>query len=154
MALTYTSGFSVNNLKQKFLTREGHFNAEIQNVMREGAERIKEKSQQYVPVDTHNLEKAHKIIPGLTRAGYTSLSVEVSGYGEGSQRDRDVSSYASIIHEMYDIYVASGQWHPSEGTIAKMGFGVHVGSKFLERAVDEIKPSIIADCRKAIKSSF
>lgn len=151
MSLTYSSGFSEKNLRQNLFTRENVFNAKIKHIMEDGAEKIKEKSQSNAPVDTHNLELAHKIIPGQTRKGYTSLSVEVSGHGQGSDRDRDVTGYALLIHEFYNI-VPELKMGPKSA--AKLAAGHEVGNKFLERAVDKYKPVIIAECKKALKDSF
>lgn len=146
MALTYSSGFSLNNLRQKLMTRENVFNEKIQEAIKEGAELIKEKSQSNTPVDTHNLELAHKIIPGVTRKGYTSLSVEVSGSGQGSERDRDVTDYAMIIHRDYDVMGPKSQ--------AKADAGHEVGPKYLERAVESEKPKVVAKARKAAREAF
>lgn len=146
MSLTYTSGFSLNNLRQKLMTRENVFNEKIQEALKEGAVLIKEKSQSNSPVDTHNLETAHKIIPGVTRKGYTSLSVEVSGTGQGSENDRDVEAYALEVHENYTSM--------GPKSAEKLAQGHEVGGKYLERAVESEKPKVVAKARKAAKEAF
>jgi hypothetical protein len=148
MALTYSSQFSLNKLKQNLFTRENVFNQRVQEVIKDGADEIMKKSQSNAPVDTHNLEEAHRIVPGETRKGYTKLSVEVSGEGTGSDRPRDVSSYAKEMHDNYENY------HMGPKSVAKLDAGNEVGGRFLERAVEEKKPEIIAKAKKAAKDSF
>ena len=143
MAMTYSSGFDLANLKQKLFIREEKMNKAVQREIREGAKEIMEQSKRNAPVDTHNLEEAHHIVEGKTRLDNISLSIEVSGEGLGSEDPRPVEEYAMEMHE--------GQYHLGPKSAAKAAAGNDVGPKYLERALTEKKPEVIKKVRQAMK---
>lgn len=114
-----------------------------------GAESIKELAKVYAPRDLMNLENSIKRgeLSGLFgRKAYTAYVDESMSAG-GKKK---VGDYADIIHELYHNF------QPGEETLKKMrdNPGVHIGGKYLERALDDLKPSIEENVKRRIKEGI
>ena len=154
MAMRYSSQFNMSKLKQNLFIRQDRLQSAVAREIREGAKIIMEESKANAPVDTHDLEEAHKIVEGITTAGHTSVSVEVSG-------SADLEEYAMFMHEGIPnndgTEVGSlGAYNLREKSLAKQAADPthHVGSKYLERAVKEKKPIVIGKVKQAVKETF
>lgn len=146
MAIRYSNNFSLNDLKQTLYIKKGKVESAVGEAVREGAKEIMEQSKDNVPVDTYNLEEAHRLVERVTRAGNVAIDIEVSGEGEGSTDPRPVEEYAMFIHE--------AEYNLGEKSLAKKASGKDVGRKFMERAVQQKKPEVIARVRKAVKDNI
>ena len=98
--------------------------------MHRGADRIVKRAKLYAPVDTGALvDSIHKEV------GYDDQNrrLEIDIVAGGEVDGVDVDAYVLEIHENYE------SMKPGKNTLAKMAAnpGVLIGSKFLERAVDE-----------------
>lgn len=123
--------------------------------MTRGADRIVRKAKLYAPVDEHNLEESIRQERTYTDSqgasvvsgGRVAIKISVGGTVNGV----NVDEYAARIHENYD------EEHPGKGTQAKRDAnpGVHVGGKFLERALEEerhrLEVAIIEDTMRIIQ---
>lgn len=154
MAMRYSSGFSLDNLRQNLFSRQKSFCKQMHEEVEAGAEQIMAKSQSNSPVDTYNLEEAHHITKTMTEADHVRFTVEVSGPGYGSDDPRDVSNYAMEVHENYENMGSGGHPKPGSKSAAKQAAGHEVGSKFLERAIETEKPEVINKVRKAVKANW
>lgn len=103
--------------------REAAFQA-----MREEANEIKEISIKQSPVDTGELEAAHRLIINRNQTDKAHYTIEVGGTINGV----NVEDYAEIIHE------GIGWTKLGERSMAKQGRVAPyiVGEKFLERALE------------------
>lgn len=107
--------------------------------MNNGADKIVAEAKLNTPVDTHALEEAiHKEVSKGNR-GRLQIDIVVNGFVHGV----DVSIYALKVHEAYETEVAPRG--PGKGTLAKMAAnpGRIIGSKFLERAVEDEAPKMV-----------
>jgi nanoRNase/pAp phosphatase (c-di-AMP/oligoRNAs hydrolase) len=154
MGMRYSSGFSLENLRQNLFSRQRKFNKDMHTEVEAGAELIMKKSQANTPIDTYNLEEAHHIQKTRTAADNVRFTIEVSGMGYGSDDPRDVSNYAMEVHENYENMGSGG--HPKAGskTAAKKLGNPDVGSKFLEKAIESEKPEVIEKVRGAVRRNF
>lgn len=153
MGMTYSSAFNLDKLKQNLFAREGRFNKDMQRAAEAAAELIMQKSQSNSPVDTVNLEEAHHITKTYTEADHVRFSIEVSGTGYGSDKPRDVASYAMEMHELLQPYGA-GEYNLGPRSRAKAAAGNDVGGKFLERALETEKAKAIQLIREAVRRNW
>jgi hypothetical protein len=144
MAMRYSGGFDINNLKQSLYRKQTALDIRIVEAVDEAAKMIMDEAKANVPVDTHNLEEAIHISRRETRRGNHAVDIEVSGSGSNG---RDVEEYAMEIHENYQSY------HPGPGTEAKRAADPshYVGEKYMERAVEAKRDEAVALVKKAIK---
>lgn len=154
MSMRYSSGFSLDNLRQNLFSRQKQFNKEMHQEVEKGAEQIMAKSQANVPVDSYNLEEAHHIEKSFTQADHVRFSVEVSGIGYGSDNPRDVAEYAMEVHENYENMGSGGHPRADSKTAQKKLTNPDVGSKFLEKAIQSEKPEVIENVRQAVKRNM
>lgn len=114
-----------------------------------GAEQIRDLAKVYAPRDLKNLESSIKqgVIKGLFgRNGYTAYVDGTMSAG----RKKTVGDYADIIHELYHTF------EPGEETKNKMrdNPGVPIGGKYLERALDDLKPFIEENVKRRVKEGL
>lgn len=147
MAIAYSGGFNLDNLKVALFRKQDRVEEEVKRAVEEAAEMIRDEARANVPVDTHNLEEAIHITERRTRSGNHAVDIEVSG--EGS-RGRDVEEYATEVHENYQSY------NPGEKTLEKRASDPShfVGEKYMERAVADKKPEAVDLVRKAVKRAI
>jgi hypothetical protein len=116
------------------------------DAMRDEANKIADLAKEYAPHDEGRLEEAIKVeetkgerIGGkFTRA---ELSVYVDGDMQGSGNMK-VGEYAYLMHEGLGPY-GDYTYNLGKGSREKDGGRGVVGGKFLERAADERRPSLI-----------
>jgi hypothetical protein len=104
--------------------------------MHRGADKIVKEAKLNTPVDTHALEDSiHKEVAYGARG---RLEIDIVA-GEGLE-------YAQEVHEHYE------SMKPGKATLAKMAANPDriIGSKFLERALQEQEPKLHADMIVAI----
>jgi hypothetical protein len=104
-------------------------------VMHSASDKIVEEARLNAPVDDAELEDSiHKEV-SYTGRGRLVIHVIAGGVVRGVNVDR----YAAEIHENYESYT------PGPGTVAKRQAnpGRYVGSKFLQRAVDDHKEKLL-----------
>jgi hypothetical protein len=121
--------------------------------MDRGADKIVKEAQLNAPVDKHNLEDAIHKEKSYEDRGRMRVEIVVGGEVRGV----DVDRYAMMVHENYEgmlraVRKDGSQGGPGPGTLAKRAAnpGRYVGEKFLERAVDDQMPKIIAQMSAAI----
>jgi hypothetical protein len=110
--------------------------------MKRSADRIVKEARLNTPVDTHDLEQsihARKTYEDNSRR----LQIEIVA-GEG------LEDYAIQVHEAYETAVAPNG--PGPGTLEKMKANPDrvIGSKFLERAVQEEQDKLRARMIEAV----
>lgn len=121
----------------------------VADELRDGAKEIAELARMYAPVDEGNLEEAIKHEEDRTGVnGRIQTYVYVDGSMKGSNGNR-VEDYAMEMHESpnYNLGPLSEAKQNRTGQV--------VGYKYLERAVDKLRPQItkrVADrIRKELK---
>lgn len=143
MAMTYTRGYGPNDLKKSLYGRNNRLSSKLNEVAEKGANDIKDLSVAYVPVDDGQLEGAHKVTARSTVLGNPAYDITVGGMVEGI----DTDLYATWIHEgAYNLGPLSLQKAAATGK--------EVGPKYLERAFNELKPSIVKNYQDALKETF
>lgn len=138
MSLTWT-GFGIDNLIDEFVRSTTKTRRDSKKVMREGSKKILEASKQMAPVDEHRLEQAHELAVTRLNKDDMEVVIAVGGVVDGV----DVDEYAWVQHERL---APAGDLQPGEKSLAKSvtnPAGRYVGGKFLDRAVDELEPSIL-----------
>lgn len=110
--------------------------------IRRSGEIIEQEAKLNAPEDFGSLEKSIKRRENYGARGRLNIEIYVDGSEPvlGRYSMITVDRYAWIVHELYDHYVASGEWTPSAQTRAKMANGRHVGSFFLTRAAEDEEP--------------
>jgi hypothetical protein len=112
-------------------------------VMHRAADRIVKNAKLNCPVDDGRLEQSiHKEV----KYGYRNqLAIDI--VADGVIDGKDVGEYAAIIHEHYESF------KPGPGTIAKRAAnpGRHVGSKYLQRALEEEQERLTQQIEKAMQ---
>lgn len=129
-------------------------------VMRKGAEEIKELARDYAPYapvelggspdQRRHLQEAIKV--GEDRSGTnrrTSVFVYVDGAMQGAGNVY-IDDYAWKMHESLSPY-GSGLWHAREGTIAK---GPYAGGQYLARAFKDQYKLIIRMAETYARKEF
>lgn len=109
------------------------------------AEKIKELSVSYAPVDEGNLEDAHVIVKERDEHRRKVVYVGVDQSAPGT-RANSVGDYADRMHE------SSYNLGP-ESLRKDAGRGV-VGPKFLERALEERRPHLNEGLREEVKKAL
>lgn len=109
-----------------FKKYQGKAEQQADVIMSEFADRILKKSLEYCPMDTGALRASARVIKGNQPTEYTIV------YGSGAGGGFRDSYYAVYVHEIPKAN------YTTPGT----------GWKYLERAVDEIVPEIIAEFPK------
>jgi hypothetical protein len=106
--------------------------------LEEGGNAVAQRSRELAPVDLGNLEAAHTV--DTKHKGHKVIvTISVGGHVDGI----DVDDYVAEMHE--------GSYELGPRSQAKdNATGQPVGSKFLERAVDENKDDIEATVREAV----
>lgn len=116
----------------------------VADELRRGAEEIAQLAREQAPVDEGNLEdaiKAEEDRSGINGRIQTYVYVDSNHPAEDG---KTVGDYAEFMHE--------GSYQPGPLSVAKArGNGRIVGRKFLERAVDELKPEIVKRVASRLK---
>lgn len=116
----------------------------IADELRKGAEEIAELAKVYAPVDEGNLEESIKT--DEDRSGVNGR-IQTYVYVDGSVTNDDgvrVEDYAEKMHE--------GVYTPGPLSQAKaQRTGEIVGRKYLERAVDKLRPQIVRRVAQRLK---
>lgn len=107
--------------------------------MRDAADEIVEIAKDYAPYDEGKLEEAIERRPeenrDATMGGRRMIGIWVNPEMPGSGGE-PVGKYAQRVHEDMQPY---GDINRGKGTIAK---GPQAGAKFLERAIEDVKPRL------------
>lgn len=117
-------------------------------VMRTWADKIETKSKLQCPHDDGELEDSiHQEV--MRDEGNKRLVIAI--VAGGVVRGVDVDEYAVLIHENYEGQLKHG---PGKHTLEKIAAnpGVVIGSKFIQRAVDEAKPRLVEETIQAVLS--
>jgi hypothetical protein len=109
-----------------------------------GAEKIKKRSVEYVPVDTGNLEVAHEVTSdyaGIHGRKRFVVCVNPNVIGPDGER---AGKYAQWIHDDHRYKLGKKSIDKAANT------GKSVGPEYLQRATEELQDGIIADCESAV----
>lgn len=109
--------------------REAAFKA-----MREETHKIKDISVEQAPVDTGELEAAHKVVINRNQTDKAHYTIRVGGVVNGV----DVDAYAYAIHEGIGWWKLGPKSIQKQGTVSRM-----VGQSFLRRALAERQDDLI-----------
>jgi len=114
--------------------------------MHREADRIVEQARLYAPVDKHNLEESIRKDVHYGHRGRLQIDIVMGGIVNGV----NVDTYAVEVHENYD------DARPGPGTQAKRDAnpGVHIGRKFLTRAMEERAPILQRAMISAVEKEF
>lgn len=145
-------GLSVTGVAKTLLAlkrTEDRTNKALLRSMRRSAEKVKTLAQAFAPVDEGNLEDA--IVVAEDRSVSTGnravafVGVDPSRLGEGYQR----------YGRRYDILTHEGSYTLGKRSQAKQdASGLKVGSKYLERAVQELEEEIQEDYKATVRRSL
>lgn len=117
-------------------------NRQSRRVMDRYAEKMEKLARDNAPVDTGNLEEA---IEGHTRTRIgrrKTITVEINDFRHDD--GTPANDYGALLHETRD-------WKLGPKSQAKAAGGKQVGSKFIERAVDELLPDLVKDIEDTLK---
>lgn len=109
-------------------------------VLKQGAEKIKDTARAFAPVDEGRLEKAIHILPYQGNQFMLRIVIDVSGVVDG----RDVSEYAAIVHEY--------PWS-KRGPLTRVK-GPRAGPKYMVRAVEEHRAKLIRELQAAMQTGI
>jgi len=117
--------------------------------MRTIAAKIEKQSKLQCPHDDGELEDS---IHQEVMIDETNRRLVIDIVAGGVVRGVDVDQYAVIIHENYEGQLKHG---PGKNTLAKMAAnpGVVIGSKFIQRAVDDAEPKLVKATIEAITTA-
>ncbi len=112
----------------------GRVPKQARKILDRGADKIVKEAKLNTPVDDLELEDSIRKEKSYEDRGRMRVEIVVGG----TVRDVNVDNYAMLIHENYE------SMNPGPETIAKRAAnpGRDIGSKFLERAVDDMMPKI------------
>tara|TARA_R110000851_G_C13102760_1_gene569251 strand:- start:33545 stop:34072 length:528 start_codon:yes stop_codon:yes gene_type:complete len=114
--------------------------------MFEGSKKIQERAAQQAPVDLGNLERAIKIDTKTANQGHIEVYIDDDTHAAGRKGFVTVGKYAERMHEaVYDL--------GPDSKAKQSGNGLVVGRKFLERAVADLTPEIIASVEKHVQKA-
>jgi hypothetical protein len=137
------AGLKVKGLEATIAMIENTMERSNRNARRRmDAEKIKELSQSYAPVDEGDLEEAHHIVKERDDRNRKVIYIEVSGAGP----NKSVDGYATRMHE--------GVYNLGPGSQAKDGGRGVVGRKYLQRALDEREPHLNEGLAEEVKKSL
>lgn len=115
-------------------------NDQAREVMKQGAEKIKNDARHFAPVEFHGIEKALKLLPSQGNRYSLRMTVAVTGVVNG----RNIDEYAAIVHEY--------AWH-KRGPLTRLK-GPQAGPRYLVRAVNKNKKTILDGLEKAMSSGI
>lgn len=143
MSMTYTRGYTPERLIRSLYARLGAVESEMDLVAHKGAEAIKDLSVALVPVDEGHVEDAHRVEFRSTRKGHVAYDVVID------ETEADIAEY---IHELNSGFMRGKEYALGPLSQQKADLtGMDVGPKFLERAFDRLRPSIVAEYRAVTK---
>ena len=127
----------------------------ISQAIREGAHDIAEKARSNAPVDQGNLEDAIKV--DISRSGVNGR-VSATVYVDESMPAPELTPDGRIVKGTeykvvgdYAMKMHEGEYKLGKRSRAKASAGHEVGPKYLERAVDEVLPGVVAAARRLAK---
>ena len=125
-------GMKITNLAEvthMFQMVDREVNSQTREVFKEYVDKICETAKEFAPVDEHRLERAIHVQPIRSNQYSMKAIIDVSGTIDG----RDVSRYATIVHEY--------EWHRrGPKTRAKSN---RAGPRYLTRAMREHEKEMI-----------
>lgn len=122
---------------------------ESKRVMRAGAKEVLEASRQMAPIDDGELEAAHEL--QVVRLNKDDITIEITV--GGVVNDVNVDNYAWIQHERLEPFGDLRLGPRSRQKDMSNPPNRRVGGKFLERAIEEIEPEIVAALAKVLPGS-
>lgn len=145
MAVSYTRGFSPADLMAKLFSRSRRMSAQMAKVAEQGANDIRDLSEDNAPVDEGWVEKSLKVRERTTKADNIIFDVYVD------ESVADVAEYVDMLHEGI---MRGKPYKLGDKSIDKAKGNKDVGPKFMERAFKELKPKIIEEYKKAMKENW
>lgn len=130
-----------------FELTDRYVNAEVREAFKHGVERMRDQAIRNAPVDEHRLEDAIHLRPYAGNQYFVRAILDVSG----SVRGRDVSAYATIVHEY--PWSKRGPKTRAKGREAGPRYLTRAVSKHQKQMLDEIGDAMSAAIGRSVRHS-